>query len=153
VEAFPLDAWKRVIDVDLVGVFLCCRAVGKIMVENQRGSIINMASVAGFLGRGTGTSAYLTAKAGVINLTRHLAVQWAKFGVRVNAIAPSQIDTPLLDDIRDQPGAMEERATRIPMGRIGRPDELVGPVVFLASDASSFVTGHILAVDGGLLAF
>jgi len=153
IEDFPVQEWKRTLDVNLLGVFLCARAIGPIMLKRGKGSVINMASVAAFLGRGNDTSAYLTSKAGVVSLTRHLAVLWASRGVRVNAIAPAQIDTPLLDDLRSQPGALEERVARIPMGRLGQPHELVGPAIFLASDASSFVTGHILAVDGGLLAF
>jgi len=147
-----IEDWRRVLDVNLVGGFLCAREAGRVMEQQQRGSIINIASIAGFSGRGTQNTAYVASKAGVINLTRALAVQWAKSGIRVNALAPAEMDTPLLDELKRIPGALEERLQRIPMNRIGQPRELIGPVVFLASDASSFVTGHTLPVDGGALA-
>ena len=153
VEEFPLGEWERVIQVNLIGAFVCARAVASAMTAKKKGSIINIASIAGFGGRATKNTAYSASKAGLINLTRTLAIYWAKAGIRVNAIAPAEMDSPLLDDLRREPGALEERVARIPMGRIGKPDELIGPIVFLASDASSFVTGHTLAVDGGSLAY
>jgi NAD(P)-dependent dehydrogenase (short-subunit alcohol dehydrogenase family) len=153
VEAFPLDEWKHVLDVNLVGVFLCARSAGQAMARQHKGSIINVASIAGFTGRATRNTAYLAAKAGVVNLTRALAVHWASAGVRVNAVAPAEMDSPMLAALKSEPEALAERVARIPMGRIGQPYELIGPVVFLASDASSFVTGHTLPVDGGALAY
>lgn len=153
IDEFPVEEWQRVIQVNLIGAFVCSRAVGKEMSRQRKGSIINIASIAGFIGRAIKNSAYSASKAGLISLTRTLAVQWAKSGVRVNAIAPAEMNSPLLDDLRREPGALEERVARIPMGRIGNPNEIIGPTVFLASEASSFVTGHVLSVDGGALAF
>lgn len=153
IDEYPLDEWRRVLDVNLVGVFLCAREVGRMMERQQRGSIVNIASIAGFTGRATHNTAYAASKAGVVNLTRTLAMHWAQSGIRVNALAPAEMDTPLLDELKRDPGALEERLRQIPMKRIGQPRELIGPVVFLASDASSFVTGHTLPVDGGALAF
>jgi NAD(P)-dependent dehydrogenase (short-subunit alcohol dehydrogenase family) len=148
---FPLADWERVLAVNLTGTFLCCQTVGRAMLARGRGAIVNVASIAGRIGL-PGTIAYLASKGGVVMLTRGLAVEWASGGVRVNAVAPSWFATDMGRLIEQEPAYRERVMRRVPMGRMGRPDELVGAVVFLLSDAASMVTGHILAVDGGVLA-
>jgi NAD(P)-dependent dehydrogenase (short-subunit alcohol dehydrogenase family) len=148
---FPAAEWDRVLAVNLTGVFLACQAVGRRMVARRRGRIVNIASIAGQIGL-PGTVAYCASKGGVVMLTRALAVEWAGFNVRVNAIAPSWFDTALGVLIEREPEYAERSMRRVPVGRMGRPEELVGAVLYLASEASSMVTGHVLAVDGGTLA-
>jgi gluconate 5-dehydrogenase len=148
---FPEAQWHRVIAVNLTGVFLASQAVGRRMIGRRRGRIINIASIAGELGL-PGTIAYSASKGGVVQLTRALAVEWAPHNVRVNAIAPSWFSTNIGDLIHREPDYEARAMRRVPMGRMGQPDELVGAALYLASDASAMVTGHILAVDGGTLA-
>lgn len=147
-EAAPED-WRWVVDVNLVGTFLACKAVGKIMIAQGSGSVINMASISAFSGMGRGNTAYTASKGGVAALTRELAIEWAPHNIRVNALAPVQMKTPLISAILEDPDVMGRLTAKIPMGRFGEPEELVGPAVFLASDASSLVTGVTLPVDGG----
>jgi gluconate 5-dehydrogenase len=148
---FPRADWDRVLDVNLTGTFLCCQAAGRRMVARGRGAIVNVASIAGHIGL-PGTIAYIAAKGGVVMLTRGLAVEWAPYGVRVNALAPSWFATDMGNLIDREPGYRERVLRRVPLGRLGRPEELAGATVFLLSDAASMVTGHVLAVDGGVLA-
>jgi NAD(P)-dependent dehydrogenase (short-subunit alcohol dehydrogenase family) len=148
---FPEAAWHRVIAVNLTGVFHGCQVVGRRMLARRRGRIVNIASIAGQIGL-TGTVAYAASKGGVVMLTRALAVEWAPHNVRVNAIAPSWFESNIGDLIHREPGYAERAMRRVPVGRMGTPDELIGAVLYLASDASAMVTGHILAVDGGTLA-
>jgi gluconate 5-dehydrogenase len=148
---FPRADWDRVLDVNLTGTFLCCQAAGRRMVARGRGAIVNVASIAGHIGL-PGTIAYIAAKGGVVMLTRGLAVEWARHGVRVNALAPSWFATDMGNLIDREPEYRERVLRRVPLGRMGRPEELVGAAVFLLSDAASMVTGHVLAVDGGVLA-
>ena len=148
---FPEAAWHRVIAVNLTGVFHGCQVVGRRMLARRRGRIVNIASIAGQIGL-TGTVAYAASKGGVVMLTRALAVEWAPHNVRVNAIAPSWFESNIGDLIHREPGYAERAMRRVPVGRMGTPDELIGAVLYLASDASTMVTGHILAVDGGTLA-
>jgi NAD(P)-dependent dehydrogenase (short-subunit alcohol dehydrogenase family) len=145
------DDWNRILAVNLTGVFLACQALGRRMVERRRGRIVNVASIAGVIGL-PGTIAYCASKGGVVMLTRALAVEWAPHGVRVNAIAPSWFATNLGVLIHNEPEYAARSLGRVPFRRFGEADELVGAVVFLASEASSMVTGHVLAVDGGTLA-
>lgn len=154
---YTLADWTHMVDVYLRATFLFCQTVGRGMIERGTGSIINVSSIASLVALGRGTGPYAAAKAGVNALTRELAVEWAKKGVRVNAIAPCQIDTPQLRVLFDDPQftrdrLMESWLANIAMGRLGKPEELVGPCVFLASDAASLVTGHVLVVDGGYTA-
>jgi NAD(P)-dependent dehydrogenase (short-subunit alcohol dehydrogenase family) len=148
---FPEAEWHRVLAVNLTGVFWGCQVVGRRMLAHRRGSIVNIASIAGRIGL-TGTVAYAASKGGVVMLTRALAVEWASQNVRVNAIAPSWFESNIGDLIHREPGYAERAMRRVPVGRMGTPDELVGAVLYLASAASTMVTGHVLAVDGGTLA-
>ena len=155
-EAFPLDAWERSLAVNLTGYFLCARAAGARMVPAGRGgSIINMSSITGSSALGRGNFAYSVSKGGVNQLTRELAVEWARHGIRVNAIQPAQFHNAAWDAMLADPTKRElvdHVVAGIPLGRFGDPAEMVGPVVFLASDAAAMVTGVLLPVDGGNLA-
>jgi len=156
-ELTPVETWDRVLDVNLRGTFLCCQAAARLMLRQQRGTIINFSSVAGVVGMGRGTNAYCASKGGVNTLTKQLALEWAARGIRVNAIAPCQFHTAGLEEVMQDPQfdretLMKTWTTNIPLGRVGRQEEMVGPALFLASDASSMVTGVILPVDGGYLA-
>jgi len=148
---FPEAEWHRVLAVNLSGVFWGCQLVGQRMLARRRGSIVNIASIAGEIGL-TGTVAYAASKGGVALLTRALAVEWAPQNVRVNAIAPSWFESNIGDLIHREPKYYERAMRRVPMGRMGKPDELIGAALYLASAASTMVTGHVLAVDGGTLA-
>ncbi len=150
-DQFPEAEWHRVIAVNLSGVFWGCQVVGRRMLARGRGSIINIASIAGEIGL-TGTVAYAASKGGVVMLTRALATEWAPQHVRVNAIAPSWFESNIGDLIHREPNYAERAMRRVPMGRMGKPDELIGAALYLASAASAMVTGHVLAVDGGTLA-
>jgi NAD(P)-dependent dehydrogenase (short-subunit alcohol dehydrogenase family) len=128
-----------------------CQAVGPHLHERGRGSVINVASVAGLSGA-PGLIPYGAAKAGVISVTKTLAVEWAPAGIRVNALCPGWTATDLNRNLRDGPDGGRATVANVPMGRWGRPEEMAGPAVFLASDASSYMTGQVLVVDGGQLA-
>lgn len=151
-DEIPVDTWERVLRINLTGTLVPCKVVGGHMVERQRGSIINMASIMGFVAVGHKV-AYCASKGGVIQLTKTLAVEWAESNVRANALAPAPFESPMLDYAAGtNPELFEFMWTISPYGRPGRTEEIMGPAVFLASDASSMVTGHVLAVDGGYLA-
>lgn len=142
-----VDEWHAVVEVNLNGAFLCAREVGKVMLQQQRGTMINIASARGLTG-GTGQSVYSVTKAGIIQMTRCLALEWAPH-VRVNAIAPGYLETPLVKGIMKNVDWYERMRSLHAMKRFGQPEEVVGAAIFLASDASTFVTGAILSVDGG----
>ena len=150
-EEYPEEAWDRVMAVNLKGVFLCCQAVGKVMIAQRRGKIINIGSLLSAIGVPL-IPAYAASKGGVRQLTKALAVEWAPYNVHVNAIGPGYFRTELTEALQKD----EERAAwilrRTPLGRWGVPEDLKGPVVFLASDASDYITGQMLYVDGGWLA-
>lgn len=146
------EDWDRCIELNLKSVFLCCKAVGKVMVRQKRGSIINISSLAGFVPY-TAAPHYAAAKAGVTNLTQTLAFELAPHKIRVNAIAPGSIETSLAAEIyRLHPELREQRLKSIPLGRLGRPDDIAAAALYLASDAADWVTGETLMVRGGLLA-
>jgi NAD(P)-dependent dehydrogenase (short-subunit alcohol dehydrogenase family) len=152
-ENFPLDQWKAIMEINVTGTFIPCQAVGRVMIAQKSGSIINISSVRGQLAlRGRGYGAYTPAKAAVNNLTRQLAAEWAPHNVRVNAIAPTFIETKLVEHMLADPAFRKSLTDRIPLGRVGAPSDVVGATIFLASSASSFITGHILLVDGGVTA-
>ncbi len=149
---FPEAEWDRIIAVNLKGVFLCCQIVGRVMITQELGSIINLASIGGLVGLPT-SLAYCASKGGVVQLTRTLGVEWAPLGVRVNAIAPSSFNTPMVRRVMDaEPEYRQRVVSKIPIGRIAEPESIVGAVLFLASDASDMVTGTTLPVDGGYTA-
>jgi NAD(P)-dependent dehydrogenase (short-subunit alcohol dehydrogenase family) len=140
--------WRRVMDINLTGTFLVCRAVLPHMIKRGGGSIINLTSSTGAHDAGPNTVAYVSSKGGVALMTRAMAIDHAKHHVRVNAVAPGPTDTPMLRDALS-PEQLAAFAATFPMGRLGRPEELANAILFLASDEASFVTGAILAVDGG----
>ena len=145
---------RRLMEVNYCGTFWMCQAVGKIMLAQRRGVIINMSALGGgLLGMGRGNAAYCSTKGAVAALTRDLACEWAGRGVRVNAVAPCWFQTEMnATSIFANPEFLKQVATKLPMKRIGTPEELVGPIVFLASEASSMITGLVLPVDGGAAA-
>ena len=140
--------WDKVIDINLKGLFLCSREVGKIMIKQNKGKIINIASLMSFIG-GITIPAYAASKGGVSSLTKSLSNDWAKYNINVNAIAPGYIRTPLSEDLYNDPVRYPKILSRIPMERWGKPEELKGAVVFLASEASNYISGHIMIIDGG----
>jgi NAD(P)-dependent dehydrogenase (short-subunit alcohol dehydrogenase family) len=146
----PLETFNRVVAVNLTGAFLCAQRCAQVMLESGQGAIVNVASILGLVGVGQIPQAsYAASKGGLINMTRELAAQWARRGVRVNALAPAWFGTEMTGDMFEDDRSMSWVASRTPMGRPGELDELIGPCVFLASDAASYVTGQTLAVDGG----
>jgi len=141
--------WRRVIDVNLTGVFTCCRAEGRHMLKTQGGSIINIASMSATVAnRGLLQAHYNASKAAVKHLSTTLALEWARRGIRVNSISPGYIATPMISGPEWKPKT-DRFAEDTPLGRLGTPDDLVGPTVFLASDAASYCTGADLLIDGG----
>lgn len=157
-QDLTLTEWDRALSVNLTGSFLCARAAGRRMIaRGDGGAIVNMSSIAGTSGLGRGNVAYSVSKGGVVQLTRELAVEWGRYGIRVNAIQPVQFRTEGFKARFENPelerdGLLERMVDAIPLGRIGEPPDIVGPVVFLVSDAARMVTGTLLPVDGGNLA-
>ncbi len=148
-----VDAWQRVQDVNTKGVFLCCKHGIPHLLERGGGSVINVASFVAILGAATSQISYTASKGAVLSLSRELAVQFARQGVRVNALCPGPVETPLLMRIfGDDPAAYERRRVHLPMGRLAKPREIVNAALFLASDESSYVNGSTFLVDGGLTA-
>ena len=146
------EDWDRVIGINLKGVWLCMKAEIPQMLKQGNGAIVNTASVAGLVGI-RGTCAYIASKHGVAGLTKAAALEYAQLGIRVNAVCPGYIRTPLTQPIFDHLEGFEEQAiSRHPLGRLGQPEEIAEAVVWLSSDAASFVTGHTMTVDGGYVA-
>jgi NAD(P)-dependent dehydrogenase (short-subunit alcohol dehydrogenase family) len=144
------EIWQRVLDINLTGVFLCCKhGIPKLLAAGG-GSVINMASISGMIGSATSQIAYAASKGGVIALTRDVAVELARRGVRANAICPGPVETPLAMQLYGDPIAWERRRVHLPMGRLGTPEEIADTAVFLASDESAGITGASIVVDRGL---
>lgn len=150
-EDMPEEDWKRVLDINLNGVFFACQAAGRAMIKRRKGSIITISSMSGIIVNTPQAQAHYNAsKAAVIMLTKSLAAEWAPYNVRVNTIAPGYMETQLVADLLKQCPEYGELWRKLtPMGRLGRPEEIKGPCVFLASPASSYLTGSVLVMDGG----
>jgi NAD(P)-dependent dehydrogenase (short-subunit alcohol dehydrogenase family) len=148
-----LEAWQRVQDVNTKGVYLCCKYGIPYLLERDGGSVINVASFVALMGAATSQISYTASKGAVLSLSRELGVQFARQGIRVNALCPGPVETPLLLRIfGDDPAAYERRRVHLPMGRLAKPREIVNAALFLASDESSYVNGATFLVDGGLTA-
>jgi NAD(P)-dependent dehydrogenase (short-subunit alcohol dehydrogenase family) len=146
-ETMPFERWQQVIDANITGTFLMSQAVGRSMLERKKGAIVNVASIAGLGGGQLNTVGYNASKAAVINLTRALAIEWTARGIRVNAIAPGMFRTRMTEAIVERAEEMYNATT--PMGRIGKPGEIAPTVLFLASEGASYITGQVVAIDGG----
>lgn len=153
-EEYPLEDWKKVTDVHITGHFLCCREAGKVMKDQKEGgNIINVSSVRGKFGLPRNYLAYCTSKGAINMITKQLACEWGKFGILVNAIAPTVIETPLTEHILEDKDFAEKLRRGIPLGRWGQPEDLLGTIIYLASDASNFITGQVIYIDGGTTTF
>jgi NAD(P)-dependent dehydrogenase (short-subunit alcohol dehydrogenase family) len=151
IENTGLDAWQKVQDVNLKTVFLCCKAALRHMVAAQQGSIINTASFVAVLGSATSQISYTASKGGVLAMSRELGVQYARQGIRVNALCPGPVNTPLLQELfAKNPERAARRLVHVPIGRFAEPEELAAAVAFLASDDASFITASTFLVDGGI---
>jgi len=147
------EEWDRVVDTNLKGYHLCSQAVGKIMVEQKGGTIINIASIGSLRpSKSLGWAVYNVTKAGVVMLTKQLALELASHRIRVNAIAPAPVRTDMVQELWTNSEILERYSSSVPLGRIAEPDEIAQVAEFLASDASSYITGHTIVVDGGLYA-
>jgi NAD(P)-dependent dehydrogenase (short-subunit alcohol dehydrogenase family) len=148
----PEATWQQVMDVNLKGVWLGCRAGIPALLDSGGGAIVNVASFVALMGAATAQVAYTASKGGVLSLTREIAVEYARRGIRANALCPGPIETPLLAELLADPDRRARRMVHIPMGRLGRAEELAKAALFLASDDSSYMTGAALVVDGGITA-
>jgi len=152
-EEYPKDAWDWIIDLNLTSTLVATQAAVKAMIQGGRGGkVVNISSVRGQLGINAGYSAYVAAKGAVSSLTRQWATEWAKHNITVNAISPTFVDTPQVAMLLDDPDFKAGIINRVPLGRVGQPADLIGPILLFCSEASAFVTGQILTIDGGLTA-
>ncbi len=151
-EEVTLREWEEIVRVNLTGTFLFCQAVGRVMIQQGAGKIINIVSVGAVVGFPR-QIAYCASKGGILQLTKVLAIEWARYNIQVNAIGPAYLETDLTKGMRESQVISENLLRRTPMGRFGKPEEVVGAALYLASDTSSYVTGQTLFVDGGWLAY
>ena len=152
-QAYPRDAWDWIMEINLRSTLVATQAAVRQMVKaGHGGRVVNISSVRAQLGINAGYSAYVAAKGAISSLTRQWATEWAKYGIRVNAIMPTFVDTPQVASLLEDPAFKASIVGRIPLARVGETSDLVGPAIFLVSDAASFVTGQILGIDGGLTA-
>jgi len=149
-DTFPVDEWQQVMDVNTRGTFICCQAVGRSMIEQGSGKIINLSSVRGQYGLPADYAAYCASKGAVDTLTKTLACEWAKYNILVNAVAPTIVETELTRSALANPDFAMQMKSRIPLGKWAMPDDIVGATIFFASKASDFITGQILYIDGGV---
>ena len=152
-EGYPRDAWDWIMELNVRSTLVPTQAVARAMIERgEGGSILNISSVRANLGINAGYSAYVAAKGAISSLTRQWATEWAKHRIRVNAIMPTFVDTPQVAMMLEDPAFKAGIVSRIPLGRVGETRDIIGPAIFLVSDAASFVTGQVLGIDGGLTA-
>ncbi|MBU1226088.1 MAG: SDR family oxidoreductase [Actinobacteria bacterium] len=152
-QDYPMDAWQWIMDLNLTTTLVATQAAVKAMIAGGKGGkVLNISSVRGQLGINAGYSAYVAAKGAVSSLTRQWATEWAKYGITVNAIAPTFVDTPQVAMLLDDPDFKAGLISRVPLGRVGTPEDLMGAVLMFCSGASQFITGQILTIDGGLTA-
>jgi gluconate 5-dehydrogenase len=152
-EEYPRDAWDWIMELNVRSTLVATQAVARALIEQgQGGAVLNISSVRSILGINAGYSAYVAAKGSISALTRQWATEWAKHRIRVNAIMPTFVDTPQVASLLSDPTFKAGIVNRIPLRRVGETSDLVGPAIFLCSDAASFVTGHVLSIDGGLTA-
>jgi gluconate 5-dehydrogenase len=149
-DTFPIEEWQQVMDINTRGTFIVCQAVGREMIKQKSGKIINMSSVRGRYGLPADYAAYCPSKGAVDTLTRTLACEWAKHNVLVNAVAPTIVETDLTRDALANPDYAKMMKSRIPLGKWAMPEDIVGATVFFASRASDFITGQVLYIDGGV---
>jgi NAD(P)-dependent dehydrogenase (short-subunit alcohol dehydrogenase family) len=149
---YPLADWDRIFEVNVKGTMVCCKHAGRIMKEKKQGKIVNMSSVRGIRGYTGGNAAYCATKGAVELITKALALEWAPFNIHVNALGPSLVITPGTVHIQQNPELAQKYKAAIPLGRLGMPEDIVGACIFLASEASDFITGQTIYIDGGLTA-
>lgn len=149
---YPMEDWDKLFSVNVKGTMIACKVVGRVMRDQKQGAIVNLSSVRGIRGYTGGNTGYCATKGAVELITKALALEWAPAGIRVNALGPALVITPGTKHIAENPELAKKYASAVPMGRIGLPEDMVGAVVFLVSDAASFVTGQTIFVDGGLTA-
>ena len=152
-QAYPRDAWDWIMELNVRSTIVPTQPAVRAMIEaGTRGAVLNITSVRAVLGINAGYSAYVAAKGAIASLTRQWATEWARHGIRVNAIMPTFVDTPQVASLLADPAFKQGIVRRIPLARVGETNDIVGPAIFLCSDAASFVTGQVLAIDGGLTA-
>jgi NAD(P)-dependent dehydrogenase (short-subunit alcohol dehydrogenase family) len=150
-EDLPVEEWDQIVGINLRGTFLCCKYIGKLMINSGGGNIVNIASTAGITGVPR-APAYCASKSGIILLTKSLALEWARHNIRINSIAPHYLETNLTNGLRDSEKIYKSLVKQIPLRRFGKTSEVIGAVLFLSSNASSYMTGTVIPVDGGYLA-
>ncbi len=154
-QTYTLERWKKIIDTNITGTFLCCREIGKMMIKQKSGSIINISSLNGQVGFSSGMTAYATSKVGVIGMTRSLAVEWGKYNIRINALLPGDMEEGMMEFLQDKNSPMFKMVgvpllNLTPLNRFGNRDDIKGTVVFLASKAGSYISGAKILLDGGI---